>query len=279
MARNDRQRRTAEGERDGSAENRFFSRRSVLKATGALGVAAASSLGIGNAAAADSTAGFGEGDYGADQYGTGETTTTTSFGVSTVQATDVQTTSATLNGSVADLGGADTADIAFEYRPVGGSWSTTASQTLSAAQTFSQSVSGLNSGTDYECRATGLSSSGETATGSTVAFTTVAETTESPPAINRFNVSEAGRKDPHAEVTVNWDATDVDGDLASVVLEVADSSGTTLRSTAWTFDGTAAASDTDEYRFKKGGGVDYQVTMTVTDQAGNTVSQQTMVSA
>ena len=278
MARNDEQSRTTDSQHAGSGRQSVFSRRSVLKLTGALGAVAASSLGVGNVAAADSTAGFGEGGYGADGYGT-EETTTSSLAVTTDGATDVQTTAATLTGSVTDLGGADSVDAAFEYRPVGGSWSTTASQTVTATGSVSQSVSGLTSGTDYEFRTTALSSSGESATGTAATFTTVTETTESPPAITRFNVSEAGRKDPHAEITVNWDVTDVDADLASVTLEIADSSGATLRSTAWNYDGIAAASDTDEFRFKKGGGVDYQVSITVTDQAGNTVSDQTTVSA
>ncbi|MFC7021369.1 MULTISPECIES: hypothetical protein [Haloarcula] len=207
----------------------MFSRRSVLKLTGALGTVAASSLGVGNVAAADSTAGFGEGGYGADGYGTEETTS--SLAVTTDGATDVQTTSATLTGSVTDLGGADSVDAAFEYRPVGGSWSTTASQSVTAAGSVSQSVSGLSSGIDYEFRTTTLSSSGESAAGTTATFTTVTETTESPPVITRCNVSEAGRKDPHAAVTVNWEVTDVDADLVSVSLAVADSSGTPLRST------------------------------------------------
>ncbi|MFC7021037.1 MULTISPECIES: hypothetical protein [Haloarcula] len=207
------------------------------------------------------------------------TTTEPALTVTTDAVSDVGSTSATLDGTLSDLGGASSVDVAFEYRPVGGSWTATASQTLSAAGSFSQSISGLSDSTDYEYRATAAASDGDAATGGTKTFTSGEATTDSPPVINRFNVSEAGRNNPHAEITVNWDVSDVDGDLDTVSLEIADDSGSVVRSTSWTFNGTSRASDTDEYRFKKGGGVDYTVSITVTDLAGNSVTDQTVVSS
>ncbi|MFC7028077.1 hypothetical protein ACFQJ5_11570 [Halomicroarcula sp. GCM10025324] len=206
-------------------------------------------------------------------------TTEPTLTVTTDGVSGVGSTSATFSGTLAELGGASSADVAFEYRPVGGSWTATSGQTLSAAESFTASVSGLSGGTDYEFRATAAASDGDTAIGGTKTFTSGEATTDSAPTINRFNVSEAGRKDPHAEITVNWDVSDVDDDLDTVSLDILDDSGSTVRSTSWTFNGVAAASDTDEYRFRKGGGVDYTVSITVTDLAGNSVSSKKVVSS
>lgn len=278
MAEPDQNSRSTDEELAERDETSYVNRRTVLKTTGAVTAAAAASLGIGNAAAEDSTAAYGEGGYGADGYGTNETDS--SLVLSTGQASNVTDTAATLSGSVTDLGGASSVDIAIEYRPVGGSWSTTAAQTLTTATSFSQSVSGLSSGTDYEFRATGLSSDGETDTGGVSSFTTSAETTTtSAPTVSRFNVSEAGRPDPHAELTVVWNAGDTDGDLATVTIKVSDADGTVDRSTEWSFSGVGNASDTDEYIIKKGGNATYTVTITATDTAGNTVSERVTVSA
>jgi len=95
--------------------------------------------------------------------------------VSTGSAAGVDTDSATLSGSLDDLGGAASADAAFEYRETGGGWAATAPQTLSSTGSYSESVSGLSAGTDYEFRATVDASDGDTDTGSTNGFTTASD--------------------------------------------------------------------------------------------------------
>ncbi|PSQ17816.1 serine protease, partial [Halobacteriales archaeon QS_8_69_26] len=98
---------------------------------------------------------------------------TGSLSVATDSATNVGDTSATLNGTLSDLGGASSADVYFEYGPSGGSLSnTTSAQTLSSTGSFSADVSGLNSGTEYEYRAVADASDGTSDTGSLVTFTT-----------------------------------------------------------------------------------------------------------
>jgi hypothetical protein len=207
------------------------------------------------------------------------TTTEPALTVTTDTVSDVKSTSATLNGTLSDLGGASSADVAFEYRPAGGSWTATATQTLSSSGSFSQSVSGLSGSTDYEYRAAVAASDGDTMTGGTKTFTLGQATTDSPPTIDRLNVFEAGRNNPHARITVNWYVSDMDGDLDTVSLKITDDTGSVVRSTSWTFNGTSTASDTDEYRIRKGGGVDYTVSIAVTDSAGNSVTDQTVVSS
>jgi subtilisin len=93
--------------------------------------------------------------------------------VSTGSATNVGETSATLNGSLDDLGGADNADVYFEWGPSGGSLSNvTSAETLSSTGSFSADISGLSAGTTYEFRAVANASDGSSDTGSTNSFTT-----------------------------------------------------------------------------------------------------------
>jgi hypothetical protein len=73
--------------------------------------------------------------------------------VKTNAATDVGETTVTLNGELTDLGSANSVDVYFEYRESGGTWIETAKQPLSAAGTYSEEVTGLDSGTEYEFRA------------------------------------------------------------------------------------------------------------------------------
>ncbi|MEY7848397.1 hypothetical protein AB7C87_04245 [Natrarchaeobius sp. A-rgal3] len=93
--------------------------------------------------------------------------------VSTGSAADVDATSATLGGSLDDLGEAESADVSFEYRESGtGSWSATSPTTLSSPGSFSDGVSGLAAETDYEFRAVAEASDGDRDEGSINAFTT-----------------------------------------------------------------------------------------------------------
>lgn len=251
-------------------------RRGVLKATGS--VVAVSAASQGATATTDSTSGYGAGGYGEGEYG--GTDNEVSVSATTDQASDVQTTAATLVGELIDLGGASSADVGFEYRSAGqSSWTKTESQTLTSPSTFSQSVSGLESETEYEFRAAATASDGDTDTGGIQTFTTASLTTESPPVIDQFKVSEAGKPNPHAEITVAWGVSDADGDLDTVALDISDSDGNTRRSTTWSVEEAGSASDVDEFKIKHGGNTDYKVTISVSDLSGNTVSQTTVSSA
>lgn len=113
----------------------------------------------------------------------------------------------------------------------------------------------------------------------TSATTATAETedTGEAPTVHRFSVSEAGRPDPNAEVTAMWDVSDADADLASVEIDVADSSGT-VKGVNWTLSG-ASASDTDSFKIENGDGKTFDISLTVTDAAGTTTSKTVSVTA
>ena len=92
--------------------------------------------------------------------------------VSTNSATGVGETSATLNGSLDDLGDASSADVYFEWGTAGsGLPNTTSTQTATSTGSFSDSISGLSEGTDYEFRAVAATGD-DSDTGSIQSFTT-----------------------------------------------------------------------------------------------------------
>lgn len=157
-----------------SIQSKKLNRRSYLKITGAIAVSAATVSVGSNSARAESDgygeAGFGEGPYGGN-----------GFSVTTENPTDVGATSATLNGELVDLNGSESGDCYFEWRKTdASSWNTTATQTLSSTGTFSDSLSGLEESVEYEYRAVGDTSDGDSDTGTTASFTTTTTTTDSP---------------------------------------------------------------------------------------------------
>lgn len=99
-------------------------------------------------------------------------TITSQLSVETIESANVTTDSADLTGELVDLGGATSADVNFEYRPVGGSFTETAVDTLSSPQQFTDSISNLNSNSDYEFRALATDSNGGTDEGALLTFTT-----------------------------------------------------------------------------------------------------------
>ncbi|MEZ3168906.1 fibronectin type III domain-containing protein [Halorubrum ejinorense] len=231
-----------------------------------------------------SLSGLGDGDeyeFRAVAVGSdGESTTGSTAAFTTVEhlvsastdgATSIGETSATIAGSLPDLGNADSAEVSFEYRDAGSStWEATATQALTATGGFSETVTGLASDTGYEFRAHAVASDGDTATGNSVAFaTTVAE---SDPVIETFDVSEAGSPNPHAEISVDWVVSDADGDLNAVSVRVDDADGTMVRFSE-TRVGGGSASGSESYKIKKGGGEVYDVTLRVKEDAGSAVSE------
>ncbi len=74
--------------------------------------------------------------------------------VATKPATDVNKKTATLNGHLITLGDFDEVDVFFEYRIVGADeWLVTDTQTLTEPGPFSDEISGLLTGVEYEFRA------------------------------------------------------------------------------------------------------------------------------
>lgn len=93
--------------------------------------------------------------------------------VSTDPATDIGQASATLHGTLDDMGGEIIAIVYFEYRQQGAStWQTTSQDSLTGTGPFSDTISGLTPATTYEFRSVVTASREPTATGSIETFTT-----------------------------------------------------------------------------------------------------------
>lgn len=95
--------------------------------------------------------------------------------VTTDDATDVGSTTATLNGTLDDLGAFDEADVSFEYREADtdDEFEETDAEALSTIDTFDADVDDLTPGTTYEYRAV-AEADDETAFGVLVEFITPA---------------------------------------------------------------------------------------------------------
>ena len=92
--------------------------------------------------------------------------------VDTVLASNVTTSSATLNGNLITLGDALAVNVAFEWgTAVGGPFTATSAQAKTSTGTFSGSLTSLNPGTTYYYRAVAVTSDG-TSRGSISSFVT-----------------------------------------------------------------------------------------------------------
>jgi len=90
----------------------------------------------------------------------------------TGEATGIGERNATLHGEIMCLGDVDEAEVYFEYRKSGGSWSKTDSVMINGTEKFSQEITDLDEGSEYEYKAiiewdsdgTSMSKSGEVET-------------------------------------------------------------------------------------------------------------------
>jgi subtilisin len=209
---------------------------------------------------------------------TWEDTTTGDPVAETDRADDVGDTSATLVGSLNDLGGADEAQVFFEYGTGGGLSNETPAETLTSSDfntggsaVFSHEVTGLSTGETYEFRAVADASDGETAAGSVLSFTPGSgggggggggET----PAIDQFDVT-VNTSFWGDSVNVDWAVSDGDGDadLSSITTALRTGSGSVLDSDRTDVSGSEA-SGSDHHGLWAGGEA---VKITVTDADGN----------
>ncbi len=102
-------------------------------------------------------------------------TTDESFGVQTDAATNVTSTSMTLNGNLTGLGGTASTDVQFKYWVKGQEATTsqwTSFETLTAPGQFSETVTGLSANTTYVVRAQARNADGEWTSGTTIEVTT-----------------------------------------------------------------------------------------------------------
>lgn len=87
------------------------------------------------------------------------------------------------------------------------------------------------------------------------------------PVIDRYEVTELDSKNPHADITVEWDVSDADGNLAGVTVEVVAGDGTVVDSAQSTIEGETAYG-VDYFKITKVDGQTFEVRTTVTDGAG-----------
>jgi hypothetical protein len=100
---------------------------------------------------------------------------TTSLSVSTNSATGLGSTTATLNGSLDNMGGYGSVSVYFQYGLTTSYGSSTSTQTKSSTGSFTASLTGLLPNTTYYCRSVATSGS-TTVYGGSVSFNTTTST-------------------------------------------------------------------------------------------------------
>lgn len=93
------------------------------------------------------------------------------------------------------------------------------------------------------------------------------------PSIDMFNVEEVISPNPHYEFNVDWEVSDDDGDLSSVELTLEDLEDGSVDTETESISGSSASGTTDLVDQHESGVHDYNVTITVIDGEGNSVSE------
>ncbi|MFC7224201.1 hypothetical protein ACFQKF_13855 [Halalkalicoccus sp. GCM10025322] len=218
--------------------------------------------------------GYGEGGYGGDGSDGDDPA---SLSVTTDAATNITASSATLNGTVTDLGSADAVDVYFEIREFESStWSTTETQRLTATGSFSEPVEDLSSETRYEYRVL-AESDGDSDTGETVDFTTEGGDEISEPVIETLEVSDTSPPNPHVDLEVSWSVLHEDDALEEVRIIIRNDNGRLIDGATISVGG-GSASGLETFRITHGAGESYAVTLSVSDQVGNVTREDTTIS-
>ena len=127
--------------------------------------------------------------------------------VSTLDATDITSTSATLNGNLDDMGGDSSCDVWFDIGTDTSYGSTTPSQEKTSTGPFAYGVGGLTHGVTYHFRAEGSNTAGTGAPGQDKTFFT-----NRPPNCPSNPVPSKGETGVHINTILSWDGGDIDGD-------------------------------------------------------------------
>ena len=208
----------------------------------------------------------GDGDDGEDDDDEGEE----SVSVATDEATDVGESSATLNGELTELEGADEADVGFEYGESGtGLDNTVDAGTLTSTGSFDATVDGLDSGTEYEFRAIAETAE-ESGTGDTLSFATEEEEEEdeenTAPVIDSWDISTR-TSGPWFRVESEWAVSDDNGNLDTVTTELLDGGSIVAEETS----NVSGESASGEHEVRTRGDAD-EVRLVVTDTEGETTT-------
>lgn len=248
----------------------------------------ASSL-LAGQAAAETGQGYGAGGYGAGGYGqdtveedpnsgdgskdgSDESTPPT---VTTVSADDVSSTSATVSGFFWEGDGSESVSVYIEYRDAEAeTWSTTASQTRTDYGSFERTLTDLTPSTTYEYRAVAADSD-DTVRGDTKSFETHGDGT-STPTIEGFSIDNTSPSGSYTDLVVDWSVADPDDDLQTLIVLVSDYENT-IRWELVSISGSSA-SGSEEFRIGYDESSTCEVTLSVTDAAGNQDLQRTQLS-
>ncbi|MFD1644280.1 S8 family serine peptidase [Haloarchaeobius litoreus] len=185
---------------------------------------------------------------------------------------DTVSDSVTLQISASDAEDGDDS-LAVEWSVDGGTAQSASYNSTSGYYEASWDSTAVSDG-DHTLSATATDSAGNTSSSSITVTTDNSSSGSTAPAIDEFGLSNRSNGG-WARFEVSWAVSDADGDLASVDV-VLDQNGT-VDSASNSVSG-ASASGSDRLQDKKGSG-SYDVTLTVTDAAGNSTSQTKTVSA
>ena len=194
-----------------------------------------------------------------------------SVSVETGEASGVGETSATLEGELTELEGADDAEVWFEYGSEGDLEESTDPQTLSSTGEFDADVEDLDSDTEYEFRAVAEVEE-DSDEGDVLTFTTDEQEdddgdAESDPEIDEFDVSRRS-SGPWSRADVDWTVSDPDGALDTVITELLDGDDVLDREES----SVSGSSASGEHELRTRDDPD-SVRLTVTDEAGNDESE------
>lgn len=203
-------------------------------------------------------------------------TTTERVAVATETATDISGSSATLNGTLTELDGVDSAEVSFAYGTVGdGLTESTTSRTLSSTGGFSETVEGLAAGTDYEFRA--VAAAGDTSdTGDVLVFVTDSDETNdedeptddnAAPTIDEWSVRTRSTG-PWFRADSTWSVSD-DDNLDTVTTELLNG-GSVVDSETTAVSGSTAS---NEHKTRTRGTAD-SIRLTVTDENGLSTTEK-----
>ena len=182
----------------------------------------------------------------------------TAVSVETVDATDIDESTAILVGDLSELTGYDDAECYFAYRENGDDiWIETTVQTLSTTETYDQKVTGLTGGTEYVFKAL-ADGEEESSSGQELRFETEEDTEDAEdaaPVIEQFNVED--RSNPvWSRYDVDWTVSHEDGNLDTAITALL-YNGTTVATESTNISGEEASfshslrvrGDVDEIRF------------------------------
>ena len=243
------------------------------------GIAATSAVGA-QVVSADNE-GYGAGEYGSGPYGDPETEDDDDEGsvaVETRTAT-VDDQTATLSGALTELEGYTEAQVYFEWDERGDELdNTTAPQTVESNGEFDDQLNDLERDTEYAFCAV-VEAGDDIERGDTLLFEVGGDDgdgedqLDSDPEIVELKVEDTSNsRNPHVDVTIEWEASIEEGELGAAEVTVSDSDGEVL---SWEYDLSGQTAErSEEERIHHGSGETYTVKLTVHSGHDTTESER-----